>query len=100
MSRLPITLRLTLAFAAAMAVVLAVAGLFLYLLMAHELDKAINEGLRSRTDDIAALAGRSGSELGIREEDRLTGADDSFAQIWTRDGDLLAATHEVGAGLC
>jgi signal transduction histidine kinase len=97
MSRVPITLRLTLAFAAAMAVVLAVTGLFLHSQLGQALDRTIDEGLRSRADDISTLANRAGRELGAREQDRLTGADDSFAQIWAADGRLIAATHEVGA---
>ena len=97
MSRIPITLRLTLAFAAAMAVVLGVTGLLLHLRLGQALDRTIDDGLRSRADDISTLANRPGAELGTREEDRLTGADDSFAQIWGADGRLIAATHEVGA---
>src|SRR5215211_4254719 len=48
MSRLPVRVRVTLAFAGVMAVVLTAAGLFVYLRLAHELDETINEGLRAR----------------------------------------------------
>ena len=48
MERLPIRVRVTLAFAGVMAVVLTAAGLFVYLRLAHELDETINQGLRAR----------------------------------------------------
>ena len=45
MSRLPIRVRLTLAFALAMAVVLAATGAFLYMRLQSSLDEAIDQGL-------------------------------------------------------
>jgi two-component system OmpR family sensor kinase len=66
-SRLPIRLRLTLAFAAAMAAVLALTGTLLYLGLRSSLDEAINDGLETRLADIAAGAGR-----GADSEERLT----------------------------
>jgi signal transduction histidine kinase len=54
LGRLPVRLRVTLAFAGVMAVVLAASGLFVYLRMASELDATINTGLRSRVSDVGA----------------------------------------------
>jgi signal transduction histidine kinase len=60
LSRLPVRLRVTLAFTAVMATLLAAAGLFLYWQLGQKLDGAINDGLRSRVVDLAAQAGTSG----------------------------------------
>ena len=48
MSRLSIRARLTAAFVAALALVLALAGLFVYLRTAGELTGALEDGLRAR----------------------------------------------------
>jgi two-component system, OmpR family, sensor kinase len=53
-SRLPIRARLTLAFAVAMAVVLAATGALVYLGLRSALDEAINDSLQSRVEDLAA----------------------------------------------
>ena len=55
LSRLPLKLKLTLAFAGVMALVLIATGLFVYLRLESELDAAIDEALRSRADEVAAL---------------------------------------------
>jgi signal transduction histidine kinase len=60
-ARIPIRLRLTLAFAAAMALVLAATGLFLYTRVGAALDRTIDQSLRSRSATVAALARRGGS---------------------------------------
>ena len=51
MSRVPIRLRLTAAFALAMAVVLAVAGLLLYQHLQSSLDRTLDLSLRARATD-------------------------------------------------
>jgi two-component system, OmpR family, sensor kinase len=61
--RIPIRLRLTLAFAAAMAVVLAVLGLLLYAFMASALDRGVNRNLRGRAEDVEALVRHGGIGL-------------------------------------
>jgi signal transduction histidine kinase len=53
-SRLPIRARLTLAFAVAMAVVLAATGSLVYVGLRSALDEAINDGLQSRVEDLIA----------------------------------------------
>jgi signal transduction histidine kinase len=58
MSALPIRVRVTLAFAGVMAVVLAALGLFLYLRLAAELDGTIGAALQTRTAELAPLAQR------------------------------------------
>src|SRR4051812_50158239 len=77
MARLPIRIRLTLAFALVMAVVLAATGAFLYLRLASGLDRTIEQGLRTRAADITALVRQS--DTGLREG-RTGGVDTGPAQ--------------------
>jgi two-component system OmpR family sensor kinase len=73
MSRFPIRLRLTLAFALAMAVVLAATGGFIYFRVASALDEAVNDSLDARLADAKALAqGTQGRVSGRTEEDWFT----------------------------
>ena len=67
MSGLPIRARLTLAFAVAMAVVLAATGAFVYLRLQSSLDEGIEEALDARLADAVALA-RTG-ETGRRADE-------------------------------
>jgi two-component system, OmpR family, sensor kinase len=91
-SRLPITVRLTVVFAVVMAAVLAATGLFLYVRLASELDRAIREGLLSRADDVAAFVRRSGPAAGRSDGERLTDADESIAQIVDARGAVVGGT--------
>ena len=63
MDRFPIRIRLTLAFAAAMAVVFAATGLFLYLRLGSALDRTIDQGLRARATVVTALAQQADAGL-------------------------------------
>jgi two-component system, OmpR family, sensor kinase len=58
-SRVPIRIRLTAAFAVAMVVVLAAAGAFVYVRLADDLDESVDAGLEARAD--AVLASGSGA---------------------------------------
>jgi signal transduction histidine kinase len=60
-ARIPIRLRLTLAFAAAMTLVLAGTGLFLYTRVGATLDRTIDQSLGSRAAAVAALARQGGA---------------------------------------
>jgi two-component system, OmpR family, sensor kinase len=75
MSRLPIRVRLSLAFAAAMAVVLAALGAFLYVQLRHSLDEQIEASLRAQGDAAAAGA------VVQREE--------SLAQVLDANGEVI-----------
>jgi two-component system, OmpR family, sensor kinase len=55
MRRLPIRIRITLAFAAAMAVLLAGLSVFLVLRLQSQLDQTIRQGLETRASDLAPL---------------------------------------------
>jgi signal transduction histidine kinase len=72
-SRLPIRWRLTAAFALAMVLVLAAAGVFVYLRLADDLNDSIEKTLHTRADAVSA-SGNVGSGAG---ED----VEESFAQI-------------------
>ena len=97
MSRVPITVRLTLVFAAAMATVLVATGLFVYLRLGAELDSALEESLRSRADDVAALVQRSGPALSRAGDRRLSEVEESFAQIVDARGAVVGGSPGVGA---
>jgi two-component system, OmpR family, sensor kinase len=86
LSRIPIRLRLTLAFALAMATVLSGTGFFLYLRLGAELDGAVDQGLRRRADDVAALVRQA--ESGLEQVEGL-------AQVLTPSGAVLDSTPQL-----
>jgi two-component system OmpR family sensor kinase len=88
-NRLPVRIRLTLAFAIAMAIVLSATGLFLYVRTGSALDRTINEGLRARNADVSALVQQA--DTGLREA-RLRGPNSGFAQVVGARGHIVDAT--------
>ncbi len=96
MSRVPIRLRVTLAFAAAMALVLAGVGLFLFFRLEAQLDESIDNGLRSRAGEVSALARESGTGLSRSHKAPLIEQEESFAQVLTGDGRLVDSTPQLG----
>ncbi len=90
--RLPIRLRLALAFAVGMAVVLACLGAFLYVRLGAQLLSSIDLGLRSRAQIVqAAVADGSFA-------DRPTGLsdpDEAFSQVLDGSGAILGSSPEV-----
>jgi signal transduction histidine kinase len=82
MSRIPTRIRLTIAFALAMALVLTALGGFLYVRLSHELDEQLDSGLRAHAEAVAALVRRDG-DLGTGSN--LVEADESFAQVLGAD---------------
>jgi two-component system OmpR family sensor kinase len=95
LGRLPIRIRVTLAFAAVMAVVLVAAGLFIYSEMQSRLDESIDNGLRSRAGETAALV-REDAGLGASDQNRLIESDESFAQVLAPSGEVQDATGQLG----
>ncbi len=77
-----------------MALVLAALGGFLYARLAGSLDRTLDQGLRARADDVAALAGEAAAGLG-GDAGRLVEAEESFAQILAAGGRILDATSRV-----
>jgi two-component system OmpR family sensor kinase len=94
LARVPLRLRVTAAFAAAVALVLVATGTFLYLRLAHELDVTIEQSLRSRAGDVAALAGRG---LDASGRSSLTERGENLAQILGPDGAIVDSTPSVRA---
>ena len=92
MSRLPIRLRLTLAFILAMAVVLAATSVVLYSRLGSTLDEAVDDALEARTAELVPLLEQGGLRLSE------AGADDErFVQVLgTRDDPVVDATPGVG----
>ena len=82
MNRLPIRARLTLAFAVAMAVVLAATGALVYLGLRSALDEAINDSLQSRVEDL--IAGESPE----------ANSDENRAQVIDGSGRVVAEPGE------
>jgi signal transduction histidine kinase len=87
--RLPIRLRLTFAFAGAMAILLGATGAFVYLRLGSSIDATINSGLRTRSSDLAALVQQSGGTLGDAQRADVGEPGDSFAQVLRPDGTTL-----------
>jgi signal transduction histidine kinase len=95
MTRLPIRLRLTLAFALVMALVLAAMGLILYLQLRSDLDRTVDQGLRSRAADVTALIKQADSGLGQAGRSPLTQGAEGFAQILDTQGHVVDSTPLV-----
>jgi signal transduction histidine kinase len=87
--------RLTAAFALAMVVVLAAAGLFVYVRLKDDLDDALNAALEGRAEAIALLARRPGFSLPGAEWTLLDEAEESFVQLYDGEGRVIQATPGV-----
>jgi two-component system, OmpR family, sensor kinase len=94
LTRVPIRLRLTVAFALAMAVVFAVAGFFLYQRLATSLDRTLAQGLRARAADISLLVQQA--DAGLRESSFSPGNASSFAQVLDKHGRIYDHTPGLG----
>jgi two-component system, OmpR family, sensor kinase len=95
MSRIPIRLRVTLAFTVAMAIVLVAIGFFLYNRLEARLDESINNGLHSRAGEVTALARAAEKNLGASHGASLIERDESFAQVLTTGGQILDSTPQL-----
>ncbi len=91
---MPLRIRLTLAFALAMAIVLGATGFFLYARLGATLDRTIRQGLRARAADVAALVQQSDS--GLSEARGSRRQEESFAQVLDLRGRVVDATPELG----
>ena len=86
MSRMPLRFKLTLAFTGVMAVLLAIAGFALSLLVAQNLDSTIDDGLAARARDAAAVV----------DGQALASTGEPYAQVLDMDGSVDSTT--TGAG--
>jgi two-component system OmpR family sensor kinase len=94
MRGLPIRLKLTLAFAVAMAILLAALGLFVYLSFRSQLDDAVTSGLESQVQDVKAVLARP-VEDGAAQIDSLLGGDDTFAEVLAPSGRPLQMPEQL-----
>jgi signal transduction histidine kinase len=95
-SRLPIRVRLTAAFAVAMLLVLMAAATFVYLRQRDDLTETIDHGLERRSDDVAALIERSEEgRLAQVGAGRFADPEDSFVQVLTPSGRPVQGTTGV-----
>jgi signal transduction histidine kinase len=88
-------LKLTLAFAAAMAVLLTGLGFFIYARFQAGLDDSLNQGLRSRTNDVRALVNQADTGLADAGGARLSTAGGGFAQVLQPGGRVLDQTPGI-----
>ncbi len=83
-----------------MAVLLLGLGLFLYLRLASQLDDTIDQGLRTRADEVAARIGESSIGPATANLDAspssVSDDDESFAQVLTPDGLVVESTGQLG----
>jgi signal transduction histidine kinase len=96
-TRLPIRLRVTAAFALAMATVLAGSGLYLYLQLGSHLAASLDRDLRLRAQDLAALISRPEVALAKENGGRFVERGESYAQLLAPDGHVLDATRPLGS---
>ena len=92
LSRIPIRLRLTLAFAGVMAVVLLGAALLIRFSLARDLDESIRQSLETRAADVGALAADAGTTRAPRGQSLLTERGATLAQILDRNRAIVDAT--------
>jgi two-component system OmpR family sensor kinase len=95
LGRLPIRVRVTLAFTAVMSVVLAAVGLFLYLRLEAQLNESNDQGLRSRAGEVSALVRASPTGLGRIGRSSLIEPEESFAQLLTSRGQVIDSTRQL-----
>jgi len=93
-SRLPIRVRLTVAFALAVVAVIAGAGLFVYLRLQSDLDDAIDDGLAKRAQSLALPAGRAPRELRATRG-APPDSQDGFAQVLDGSGQVLDSAGDA-----
>jgi heavy metal sensor kinase len=100
LSRVPIRARLTIAFVAMMALVLAGAGLFVYAQFGSTLEAEITDGLRLQAADVGALVARGHARAIAQRGNPLAAgcrAGGCVAQIYDAGGRLLVSTPREGA---
>jgi len=97
LGHLSIRAKLTVAFSAALLLVLALAGLFVYLRVSSELTGAIDDALQARANDVAALLARE-EENPPELSGGLFGGEEGFSQVLTPRGEVVASTLNPGAG--
>lgn len=94
MTRIPIRVRVAGAFAAAMALVLAVTGLFLYARLDSHLSLALDRQLRQRAQDLATLLADSRTHLAADSAGKFVEPGESYAELVDPNG-VVDATPDL-----
>ena len=97
MSRVPIRIRVTAAFAAAMALLLAGLGAFVYFELRSSLDETIDDNLRSRLAEVSGLVAANPPRPGSGGDLTAADADETFVQVLDPDGTTAFASPLVGS---
>jgi two-component system, OmpR family, sensor kinase len=94
---MPLRIRVTLAFAVAMALVLAAFGSFLYLQTKAQLDESVDDTLEQRAADVStSVEASQGSDAVISQQ--ALDPEDSFAQVINGEGRVVFSTSQVAGG--
>ena len=80
-SRIPVRIRLVIAFAAVMAVVLTATGMFVYLRVAGELGDTVDRELSARLASVVAIVRDDGDDLGDPDDEPLKAVDQGLSLI-------------------
>jgi heavy metal sensor kinase len=96
---MPIRVRVTAAFAVAMAAVLAGSGWFLYARLNSHLALALDRELQLRSQDVATLVRQSNASLVSESTGRFIERGESYAELIDSDGRVVDATRPLGASL-
>jgi two-component system OmpR family sensor kinase len=94
--RLPIRVRVSAAFAVAMAVVLVLTGSIVYVRLGSHLSLALDRQLRQRANDLAVLASRPGTPLAAEHRSRFVETGETYAQLLDSRGRVVDATAPLG----
>jgi signal transduction histidine kinase len=78
------------------AVVLAGTGFFVYLQFQHEAETTVDNGLRSRADELAAVVRQEETNLAAGNQ-HLVGRTDSFAEVLDPTGSVVDSSPVIGA---
>ena len=92
LNRLPLRWQLTLAYGAAVALVLTGTGVFVYVLLAAELDHDLERNLRAHSAQISGLLERSALAELPRTPGGALEPEESFAQVVRPDGTVVIAS--------
>ena len=94
LSRVPVRIRLVIAFAAVMALVLTATGLFVHLRVADELGDTVDRELSARLAGVVAIVRDDGDDLGDPADDPLKAVDPgAVVQVLDGDGTVAGTTE-------
>ena len=93
LSRLPIRVRVTAAFVLATGALLGATAFLLYAHLAGSLDRTLDQGLRARAADVAALVQQADTGLSEARAPAAAGATATFAQVLGTDGRVVDETR-------